>query len=124
MSVPSEPNLRLVKPSNEVVDEARGEAQGVTESSQDASSPTAASARTHRMDAVSGEIRNNWSIPVDAAPGTTLMGVGNFPPRRDITPLGTTVFVSPATVAAIAKAKRDAGALIEIEATAVLSSNQ
>ncbi len=43
------------------------------------------------------------------------MGVGNFPPRRDITPLGTTVFVSPATVAAIAKAKRDAGALIEID---------
>lgn len=65
---------------------------------------------------MSGEIRNNWSIPVDAAPGTTLMGVGNFPPRRDITPLGTTVFVSPATVAAIAKAKRNSspGELIEI----------
>lgn len=44
------------------------------------------------------------------------MGVGNFPPRRDVTPLGTTVFVSPATVAAIARAKHDEHdhALVEI----------
>lgn len=106
MSAPTEPSLRIVKSDHDLPEDPRDRAHASAESAHDASASYATSAPAHELSAVSGEIANDWNIPADASPGTTLLGVGTFPAQRQLTPSGTTVFVTPATVAAIARAKQ------------------
>ncbi len=79
-----------------------------------AAAPSATSALAQSGDSISGEIRNDWTPSGHASPGNTLLGVSAFPAvrdNRDTIVDGAVVvdprrlYVTPATVAAIAKAK-------------------
>lgn len=115
MSAPREPNLRLVKDPQSVFGAASENAHGASEDAHDAFSPDGTSALADTdLSPISGEIRDDWT---NLPPNTTLMGVGAISAgapapalRRKAARPTTAMFVSPATVEAIAKAKREAEA--------------
>ena len=118
MSSQAKPSLRVVKVSHDLLGEPGERAQSASSSARRSSAPAEASALAQPAEQASGEIRNNWVLD---SSGQTLLGVPGFPaaPRRSFDP--GHMYVTPATIAAIAKAKRKTEPNIEVDETLLLT---
>jgi hypothetical protein len=108
MATQTEPNLRLVNVSHDLLDESDKNAQSTVKDARDSEGTAESSARANVEGAIAGEIRNDWNL--DGAPTATLLGVPGFSatttPRATPTQVDAQkLFVSPETVIAIEKAK-------------------
>lgn len=119
MATRSEPNLRLVNVSHDLVDDVRDGAHANDNEPRASESTAASLARGEVAAGVSGEIRNDWKLAGQhSALTSTLVGMPAFPAskthasaKRTSSPSvlvdATQLFVSPDTVAAIEKTKAD-----------------
>ena len=119
MATRSEPNLRLVNVSHDLVDDGREGAQANDNQPRDNVSTAASSARGDVSADVSGEIRNDWKLSGHhSALSSTLIGMPGFPAskthasaKRISSPSvlvdAKQLFVQPDTINAIEKVKND-----------------
>lgn len=122
MATRTEPNLRLVNVSHDLVDDAGESAQRHKGEARDTEGTPASLAPVDVATGVSGEIRNDWKLAGhhNSALTSTLLGMPGFPAaktsssnsnKRTSTPSvlvdASQLFVSPDTVAAIEKVKAD-----------------
>jgi hypothetical protein len=105
MATQTEPNLRLVNVSHDLLDESDSNAHSTSEDARDRDG-TAESPAPNSEGTIAGEIRNDWIL--DGKPNATLLGVQAFSAARASAPHvdPQKLFVSPETVAAIEKAKQ------------------
>lgn len=129
MSSLTEPSLRVVKSSGDLLDEENTDSQGASESAPGSPAPAESPALAPAV-SVSGEIRNDRLLRDKSVPTTTLLGVPAFSAiqhaARHAGPHDTIVdgapvidvarlFVLPETAAAIARAKHPTEPTIRIE---------
>jgi hypothetical protein len=106
MATQSEPNLRLVKVSHDLADEPRDDARSTSDQARsfDASEESSALAQPYASE-VAGEIRNDHPLAQEVARNATLLGFSGFPAVRSHAIERSKLFVAPATVTAIERAR-------------------
>ncbi len=106
MATQSEPNLRLVKVSHGLADEAGDDARSTADEARsfDASEESSALAQPYASE-VAGEIRNDHPLAQEVARNATLLGFSGFPAARNNVIERSKLFVAPATVTAIERAR-------------------
>lgn len=124
MATRTEPNLRLVNVSHDLVDDAGESAQRRNGEARDTEGTPASLAPVDVAAGVSGEIRNDWKLAGhhNTALTSTLLGMPAFPAtksgssnsnKRTSSPKvlvdASQLFVSPDTVVAIEKVRADEG---------------
>lgn len=118
----TDPGLRLVKVSGEKLEQSsESSSNDVTARGASVSGETSAPAATPALSPVSGEIAGEKSSKASASSTNTLLGVPGFPAAKNGPEIdGAQLFVSPATVTAIAKTKYPTDPALQVEADSAI----